>query len=322
MNNKYIGHPSQLCGVMQFRLEGGKAEGMRMLRVYNSTGLEFFVSLDRCADLTMVNVKGNNMAYIAPCGFVSPKYYDNKGAGFLKSFTAGFLTTCGLTTFGAPSVDDGEELSLHGNISHVPAESFCYDISEKEIKVKAVIRDASLFGHQLVLVREIVCPVDENKITVTDTIENIGCRETPFMLLYHYNMGYPLLSEKSELNINSCNVVPRNDHAAEDIDTWNKVLMPSDDFEEQCYYHEFDTNPVVTLYNPDINTGLKMTFDTNELDCFTQWKMMGDREYVMGLEPGNAHPDGRDVMREKGMLKFLKAGEKQKKTVLIEFFEK
>ena len=46
MNKKYIGHPSQICGAMQFRLEGGKSEGMRMLRVYNSTGLEFFVSLD------------------------------------------------------------------------------------------------------------------------------------------------------------------------------------------------------------------------------------------------------------------------------------
>ena len=65
-----------------------------------------------------------------------------------------------------------------------------------------------------------------------------------------------------------------------------------------------------------------MTFDTNELDCFTQWKMLGDNEFVMGLEPGNAYPDGRDVMREKGMLKFLEAGEKAVKTVNIEFYTK
>ncbi|MBQ8525570.1 MAG: aldose 1-epimerase family protein [Clostridia bacterium] len=318
---KYIGHPSQLCGVMQFRMEGGKADGMRMLRVHNSTGLEFYVSLDRCADLPMVNFKGVNMAYIAPCGLVSPNYYDNKGTGFLKSFTGGFLTTCGLTTFGSPSVDDGEELPLHGNISHTPAEQVSYDINDDEIKITAVIRDASLFGYQLIMRREISCPVSENKITITDTVENIGCRETPFMLLYHCNMGYPLLSEASELKINSCKVEPRNDHAAEDIERWADIAAPVSDFEEQCYYHSFDEVPEVSLYNPDINKGMRMTFDTAELDCFTQWKMLGDNEYVMGLEPGNAQPDGRDVMREKGMLKFLKAGEKSSKTVNIEFYE-
>lgn len=319
---KYIGHPSQLCGVMQFRMEGGKADGMRMLRVHNSTGLEFYVSLDRCADLPMVNFKGDNMAYIAPCGLVSPDYYDNKGTGFLKSFTAGFLTTCGLTAIGSPCTDDGQELPLHGNISHTPAEQVSYDITDEEIKVTALMRDASLFGQQLTMRREIVCPVSEKRITVTDTVENIGCKKTPFMLLYHYNMGYPLLSEKSELKINSREVTPRDERAAEGIDTWDAIDAPVSDFQEQCYYHSFDKTPEVSLYNPCINKGIRMTFDTNELDCFTQWKMLGDNEFVMGLEPGNAYPDGRDVMREKGMLKFLEAGEKAVKTVNIEFYTK
>ena len=38
--------------------------------------------------------------------------------------------------------------------------------------------------------------------------------------------------------------------------------------------------------------------------------MMGVKDYVMGLEPGNCYPDGRDVMREKGLLQFLAPGEK------------
>lgn len=36
---------------------------------------------------------------------------------------------------------------------------------------------------------------------------------------------------------------------------------------------------------------------------------MGVRDYVLGLECGNCYPDGRDVMRECGMLKFLDPGE-------------
>ena len=51
MNNKYIGHHSQVFGVTESRLTGGKADGMRVLEVRNGKGLEFTVSLDRCADI-------------------------------------------------------------------------------------------------------------------------------------------------------------------------------------------------------------------------------------------------------------------------------
>ena len=39
--------------------------------------------------------------------------------------------------------------------------------------------------------------------------------------------------------------------------------------------------------------------------------MMGVRDYVLGLECGNCYPDGKAVMRETGMLKFLESGEKK-----------
>ena len=45
--------------------------------------------------------------------------------------------------------------------------------------------------------------------------------------------------------------------------------------------------------------------------------MMGIRDYVLGLECGNCYPDGRDVMRKTGMLKFLNPGEKKTYKVKI-----
>lgn len=317
--NKYIGHPSQLYGVREVRAIGGKADGMRLLEVRNAAGLEFTVSLDRCADIPYLYYKGNSMAYIAPCGLVAPQYYDNKGAGFLKSFTAGFLTTCGLTAVGSPCTDAGEELPLHGTISHTPCGQHSYIIDNDFIKITALIRDASLFGQQLELTREYCCGIRENTLIITDTVKNIGCKETPYMIMYHCNMGYPLLSENAVLSISSVNVTPRDNHAAQDIAAWNKILPPSDDFVEQCYYHSFDADPVIALENPDINTKLQMTFDINTLDCFTQWKMMGEYEYVLGLEPANCYPDGRDVMREKGILKFLRPGESSTNTIAFKF---
>ena len=89
-----------------------------------------------------------------------------------------------------------------------------------------------------------------------------------------------------------------------------------------CFYHKLSGNTTVSIYNEDISKGVNLSYNTAELPFFTQWKMMGEREYVMGLEPGNCTPDGRNVMREKGLLQFLKSGETSSKTLTFEFVEK
>ncbi len=127
-------------------------------------------------------------------------------------------------------------------------------------------------------------------------------------ILCHMNMGYPLLSEHAEAYIPSKSVKERNARAAEGIDSWNKMLPPQPDFEEQCYFHSFDKIGSAAIYNPDIEAGLVIRFDAEKLDHFTQWKMMGCRDYVLGLEPGNCNPDSRNKMRADGKPKFLKPG--------------
>ena len=64
-----------------------------------------------------------------------------------------------------------------------------------------------------------------------------------------------------------------------------------------------------------------MSYDTSELPFFTEWKVMGEYEYVLGIEPGNCHPDGRDVMRASGDLEFLAPGETKTHHLNFEFFE-
>ena len=118
----YVGNPLQIRGAEEYVLRGGKGEGMRLLCVRNGLGLEAWISVDRCGDMSRLTYKGDNMGYFAPCGYVAPQYYDGVGAGFLKSVTAGFFTTCGLTAVGSPCTDEGEELPLHGTISNIPAE--------------------------------------------------------------------------------------------------------------------------------------------------------------------------------------------------------
>lgn len=319
--NKYIGHESQLYGVEEHRLVGGRGDGMRLLQVKNGKGLEFTVSADRCADISRLSYRGINMGYFSPCGYVAPAYYDDKGVGFLKSFSAGFLTTCGLTAVGSPCEDQGEGLPLHGTIGNTPAEHIYWEHDEKGICVHAVIKDEGIFSHKLILYREIACSTEENVLIIRDKVVNHGDTESPVMLLYHMNMGYPLLSENAKLYIPSCEVMPRNDHAAEGLDAWQQMVPPQPRFEEQCYFHKFQDKGFAGIYNPDINQGLTISFDADKLQYFTEWKMMGERDYVLGLEPGNCHPDGRDKMRREGKLTVLAPGESvsyQVKVTMVE----
>lgn len=321
MMNKYIGHTNQLFGVEEMTLTSGKGDGMKLLNVRNGKGLEFFVSVDRCGDIVRLSLKGDNFGYFAPCGYVSPKYYDDKGNGFLKSFTAGFFTTCGLTAVGTPCIDDGEELPLHGTISNTPCENISHWICDKAIHIKAIVRDAALFSHQLILEREYTVSLTKNEIEMTDTIKNIGSSDTPLEVLYHCNMGYPLLSENAKIEIPSTKVQPRNEHARCGIDTCLLCEKPQKGYEEMCFYHKLDGYTTVSISNPDIKKGLKISYDTASLPFFTQWKMMGEYDYVMGLEPGNCLPDGRKAMREMGKLEILKAGEKKVHKLNFEFTE-
>ena len=319
--NQYIGHESQLYGVEEVRLVGGKGDGMRLLNVKNGQGLEFTVSADRCADISRLSFKSVNFGYFSPCGYVAPAYYDSVGAGFLKSFTAGFLTTCGLTAVGSPCTDAGEETPLHGTIGNTPAELVNYWTDDKAIHIIARIRDAQIFGRQLLLDREFYIPLDKNELTITDTVTNIGAGEVPLQMLYHFNVGYPLLDENTVLTIPSTEVTPRNDHAAEDIANWMNMEKPQADYEERCYFHKMQGNTEVKVYNPNLKKGLVMCYDADILKYFTEWKMMGVHDYVLGVEPGNTLPDGRDVMRAKGLLETLSAGAKKTHSVTFKFTE-
>ena len=320
--NKYIGHDSQIFGIEEHRLVGGKGDGLRLFEINNGRGLQITVSPDRTGDITRLRYKGINMSYMSPCGYVAPAYYDRVGTNWLNSFTAGFLTTCGLNGVGTPCNDQGEEIPLHGSIANTPCEqAYFYEETKNgttDLVVKTITKDETIFGRKLRLFREIRVSTEENTFTITDTIENTGDKTEPFEILYHMNMGYPLLDEDSIITVPSHTVIPRDEHAAEDLENWMHMEQPTKGYQERCYYHKFHGgNTEVSIEQPKLGTKLSMQFDSTSLDGFVEWKMMGIRDYVLGLECGNCYPDGRDVMRNTGMLKFLEPEEKITYTVKI-----
>ncbi len=320
----YVGNPLQVRGAEQYVLQQGKGNGMRFLYVRNGLGLEAWISLDRAGDVSRLLVGGRNMGYFAPCGYVAPQYYDGVGAGFLKSFTAGFFTTCGLTAVGSPCTDAGEELPLHGTISHAPAQLDGIAETEQGLTITLTIRDAALFGRKLCMKRTYTFSYTENTFTVSDMVTNEADTTSPYMILYHCNMGYPLLSEKSIVEIPHVSVTPRNQHAAEYMQTALQMEPPQAGYEECCYYYDVaqkDNEARVGIYNPDIQCGVVMAYDRKVLPCFIEWKMMGKIDYVLGLEPGNCTADGRDVLRQNGTLQFLEPDESGTTAVTFRFVQ-
>ncbi len=319
---KYIGNSFQVRGAERYILQGGKGDGMHFINVRNGLGLEAWISVDRAGDISRLIVDGKNMGFFSPCGYVAPQYYDDKGLGFLKSFTAGFITTCGLTAVGSPCIDDGEELGLHGTVSHIPAEVCAIEEDDEALTIKLKVVDGIIFGKKLVLTRIYRFSYTENTFEMEDTVLNEGESQSPYMILYHCNMGYPLLTENSVIKIPHNSVKARDDHAQKYIDSSLLSDTPQPQYQERCYYYdvkETDGIAKVGIYSDDANIGLVMSYDKAELDCFTQWKMLGEKDYVMGLEPGNCNADGREVTRKNGLLKFLQPNESGRTAIKFSF---
>ncbi len=310
---KYVGHSDQLFKVRNVLLQDGKAKNVRMVQVDNRSGMQFEVSTDRGMDIHYLSYKGENIGYISACGMVAPEYFDDKGLGFLKSFTAGFLTTCGLSYVGKPCEYKGKSYGLHGNISNTPAECCTYSISEEEnsayAEIKGTLRESVLFGPNLILERNIRCDYKDRKIVLRDKVTNEGYKKTFHMILYHINIGYPMLSKDSEIFIPSQSVKPRNEHSKSAIERWNKSEDATPEFEEMCYYHTLKKTPenrsAAAVFNPGTNMGIAIEFNAETLDHFVEWKMMGAKDYVLGLEPGNATIDGIEDAIDNGSMKYL-----------------
>jgi len=187
------------------------------------------------------------------------------------------------------------------------------------------MRQVSFFGENLSVKREIDINNTESIIRFTDTVKNEDLFKAPYMHLYHFNIGYPLLSPDTKIYIPSLSVRARTPYAEQGINDWNHADEASLDIEEMCYYHEVKKLPNgrvgYAAYNHELHMGVCIEYDGIELDWFNQWKCMQSGAYVMGIEPCNGGLEGRDVASHDKTLKYLQPGEEKKMDFVIEFFE-
>ena len=323
-----VGSIQQIAGSSRYILEEGKGKGTSMIRIRNGCGLDFNIIADKCLDIFDVSFKGHQLAWISKNGMVGNQHFEAEGAGWLRSFGGGMLTTCGLRNVGPPETDEMVSYGLHGRVSAVPARN----VSVREYwegetffqEVSGEIRESNVFGENLVLYRTIKVNSERPVIQLFDRIINEGFSTEQLMILYHLNWGFPLFSEKSELIIDPINTQQRG-KAMPDMGKWQVFNKPIHGFEEEVFFHDLkvgDNNKVkYILKNQDLGMGVEVSWDKSQLPWLSQWKMTGESDYVLGLEPSNSLPLGRKLTRERKEAEYL--GSFQQKEIKLEalFFD-
>lgn len=314
---QYTGNTAQIGGTRHYALTDGRGRDMRAIDVNTGSGLHYTILPDRGMDISLASFRGKNLVYLTYNGETHPAFYEPQGFGWLNTFTGGLLTTCGLTWLGAPVKDGNEELGLHGRYSTIPARQVA-DLSEWSgdeylIKLKGIIEEGRIFGTKMRLEREISSVRGKNSVIISDTVTNMGSAVTPYTILYHMNFGYPMLSESAELIIDPEKTVAATPFAQEGINDFRRFIRPQPNIEEQVYFHNLkagrDGSASVTLRNKEAGMALTIGFNTRQLPYFTEWKMMGSGDYVLGLEPGNVPARERVSLRKDNILPSLEPGQ-------------
>jgi len=329
---QYAGSISQIAGAKMYELKDGKAFGVRGIDVKTGSGLEFTVLPDRGMDISWASFKGKPLSLITKNGIVGSKYYESRGDNWFRSYFGGLLTTCGLSNTGASCDVEGVHYGLHGRISNTPAERVAIEEEwqgdEYHISVKGNVRESSFYDENLLLTRKITTKLGGKSFAIHDTVENQGYSPVPAMLLYHINIGFPLLDENTRLLINT-SATDFFDEAAEmGKDAMTVFQKPTHEYFRQVFLHtlkeDSEGNTLCAVINEKLDQdiqGLYIRFNRRQLPEFFEFKMMGQSDYQLGLEPSNCLPMGRAVEKERNGLPFLEGQESKDFTIEMGIIE-
>ena len=323
---RYFGTMENVAGIRRLMHEEGKGKGISQYDVWTGTGLRFAVLIDKGLDLGSCEFQGIPIALRTPVGEVGPHYYDPRGDEWLRTFGGGLLVSCGLTHLGSPDVDGGEALGQHGRIHNEPAfevgASTQWENGEYVLRIRGKVREAKTMRGSLLRTREITAIAGQNKIRIHDTVHNEDFEPAPLMVLYHINVGHPILDQDAIFVADSSEVIPRDEVAQADLANYNHYSAPTQGYPDTVFYHaikpQADGFAQASIVNPKLGMGLKVRYSAASLPNFVQWKYCANGVFGAGLEPANCRVEGRSVERSRGTLQMLNPGETREFVVEIE----
>jgi len=331
---RYMGSISQVAGLKRYRFTDGKAADVEAVDFKLGSGLSFTVLPGRGMDIAWADYKGASLAYMSKTGIVSPAYYESEGMNWLRNFFAGLLTTCGLSNVGNPCLEKHEEIGdishgLHGRICNMAAEQvsvFEDWVDGKYImEVSGKMRGAQLHGENISLRRKISAVMGEKCFRLHDTIKNEGAYDHDLMLLYHINIGYPVLDRNSRFVCKTIKSTMMGEQDEQPSSEYSACHEPVKRCVQKCYSHDTaaDEDGFVraAVINDELGIGLGVCYKKDQLPQLTQWKTLSTGEYVIGIEPGTCSPVNRNWASENGQSCILASREIKEVEILFQVLD-
>lgn len=327
-----ISNPAQLGGIETAMLDNGAGRGVRVAWVNTGSPLRFKVVLDRAMDIVDAFHGSHSLAWISHAGVTARNPAAIQGVEWLRSFSGGLVTTCGLSHMGGPESDEHGVRGLHGMISNQPAELVSVrqpdpERGEMTMSIRGIVRETSVFGPHLEMRRTISAELGKAEIRIEDEVVNRGNQPAPHMFLYHCNLGYPLVDEGAELvwkgTVRSRGG-PQDDALFDGNHDYHRCQPPLPSHTgtgEACGFIdpevESDGLCHAGVRNTRLGLSLDLAFDKNQLPCLCNWQHWGPGEYVTGLEPGTHFPVGQGSARRDGNLILLEPGESRRYALFL-----
>ncbi len=271
MNGK-INNLAQVASVRRYIYTDGREKGIEVIDCDNGK-IRFLLNESKALDIMQVFHEGQNVS------FLSKNAFTKREIPFLNRFEGGMLYTCGLDVAGTVPGHD-----LHGTLHNTPAEIVSAGIINDEIVVEANITVSALFGEYLVVNRKITSKLGSDNLTLNDTIINMGYADAKYVILYHINVGYPMLDKDAKIKLDYNKIEPCGDFAEENVGDARLITdcVPCQD--ETCYYYKLN-KPEVSLVNENLGKTFTVQYSQETLPCFLEWKSMASGDYALGLEP-------------------------------------
>lgn len=178
--------------------------GMRVLSIRVAGGLAVDVLPDRGLDI------GSTWWGDVPLAWRSPNPVDpGAGFGWEERFLGGLLATCGPDNIGEPRGSAGQHGTHH--LSHAFGVSWerVRVGDEVEVRVRGSVAHSSLTGPRVVVERTIAVMTGKPEVRVEDVVRNVGDQAWGVPLLYHVNLGAPVLRPGSTVQVDAVDVVTR-----------------------------------------------------------------------------------------------------------------
>ncbi len=297
------------AGTRLVTLDNGSGRGVRVIEMRSGAGLEAEIVVDRSFDIGRLSRDGETVSWHTPNGYRHPALIDlhgEGGQGYLRGLS-GFLSTCGFDHIRQPETEAATDLPLHptdhisyplhGLGAHQPAtligHGICEDAPQPYLWCEGEVVQSMTFRGALRLRRRIEMTLGGDDLRIRDRVQNIGPHPSPSMMLYHFNLGYPLIDAESRLDFAPARQVWQS--AAHDAG--GVFGPPGDDYVSEISVHRVEeARGRCRLANPARGLALEIDFDADTLPCLQLLRLRGAGYYMAGIEPcTTAHRNRRDA---------------------------